>query len=187
MSRKLFISDTHFNHKMFIVYENLSFENIKIMNEFIVYNWNNKVRDNDYIYVIGDFSLGSKLECENILKQLKGNIILIIGSHDRVSLKCKEYFKSIHDRLYIKIASHPTVLDHYCGRSWHRSHYNSWLLHGHYHGSRKPIGKAHDCGAICNNFTPLLDEEIVEIMKHRKDNPDYILREKENERKIISG
>jgi calcineurin-like phosphoesterase family protein len=61
-------------------------------------------------------------------------------------------------------------------RTWHRSHYNAWLLYGHSHGRLPPIGKSWDVGVDNNNFTPISFEQVKDIMKARPDNPNLVKR-----------
>lgn len=45
------------------------------------------------------------------------------------------------------------TLCHYSMRSWNKSHYASWCLFGHHHGSLEPYGLSFDVGVDCWNFT----------------------------------
>ena len=56
-----FISDTHFNHLNIIKYCNRHFNNVEEMNEAIIKNWNNIVSNEDTIYHLGDFALGTQV------------------------------------------------------------------------------------------------------------------------------
>lgn len=80
-----FTADQHFGHKNIIEYCNRPFSDVEEMNEALIENWNKTVDNNDKIFVLGDFALGSS---ENIIKwgrALKGNKMLILGNHDRAS------------------------------------------------------------------------------------------------------
>lgn len=85
-----FISDTHFNHDNIIKYCNRPFKDVKEMNEKIIENWNNIVKEDDTVYHLGDLALGSKEEFKDIAKRLNGNKILIRGNHDNWSVKTYE-------------------------------------------------------------------------------------------------
>ena len=69
-----YIADTHFGHKNILKLSGRPFENIEQMNAHIVQNWNDKVKNSDHIYILGDMFF----KCENIadiLKNLKGKKI----------------------------------------------------------------------------------------------------------------
>jgi len=76
-------SDLHFCHDREFIYKPRGFDSIYDMEEKIIENWNNKVNDDDIVYVLGDFALGmDEHRLNNIISRLKGNIKLIIGNHD---------------------------------------------------------------------------------------------------------
>lgn len=71
-----FISDTHFDDKNILIYSRPEFKNIKEMNKKIIENWNSIITNEDIVYHLGD--VGNY----ELLKQLKGKIIVILGNHD---------------------------------------------------------------------------------------------------------
>lgn len=78
-----FISDLHFNHDKEFVYKPRGFNSINEMNKIQIINWNKIVDKDDFVYVLGDFFLGTDLEfVEKTLNNLNGSIILIRGNHD---------------------------------------------------------------------------------------------------------
>lgn len=72
------ISDTHFNHKKIIEYENRPLD----FNEQIIRNWNKKVNDHDIVIHLGDVILGHDSELPEIMRRLNGTKILARGNHD---------------------------------------------------------------------------------------------------------
>ncbi len=77
------ISDTHFNHKNIIGYENRPFDSVEEMNQQLIANWNKMISNKDTIYHLGDFASGNYDEVKTIADQLNGYKILIKGNHDR--------------------------------------------------------------------------------------------------------
>ena len=73
-------SDTHFNHKNIIEYCNRPYSSVEEMNKAIIDNWNSVVKDEDTVYVLGDFCLGGKEAIKELCSQLKGHKILIKGN-----------------------------------------------------------------------------------------------------------
>lgn len=59
-----------------------TFGDVEQMNEFMIYQWNSRVRQNDEVYILGDFSFGNGEETNEILRRLKGRKYLIEGNHD---------------------------------------------------------------------------------------------------------
>ena len=86
MSGKIFlISDSHFGHKNIIKYCNRPFDNVEDMNSTLIKNWNSVVDNEDYVYHLGDFGLGTKDELIAIGNKLNGHKILVMGNHDHMS------------------------------------------------------------------------------------------------------
>lgn len=79
------ISDTHFNHKNIIEYEDRPFHDVAAMNEAMIRNWNAIVGPDDTVIHLGDVGLGSESSLKEIVPQLNGHKILIRGNHDRKS------------------------------------------------------------------------------------------------------
>lgn len=77
------IADTHFGHENIIRYCDRPFESVEQMDEALISNWNNRVRNDDIVWVLGDFALGSKDYVKSITKKLNGRKKLILGNHDR--------------------------------------------------------------------------------------------------------
>jgi calcineurin-like phosphoesterase family protein len=74
------------------------------------------------------------------------------------------------------------VACHYAMKVWPRSHYNSWQLFDHSHGTLEPIGKQWDVGVDDNNLSPVSFEELRAVMRTRPDNADLVRnRERSND------
>ncbi|MDO4672913.1 MAG: metallophosphoesterase, partial [Porphyromonadaceae bacterium] len=81
---RYFIADSHFFHKALNEkMDKRGFEDVYAMNEYMIKQWNSKVKKNDEVVVLGDFSWGNAEETMDVLDQLKGKIYLIKGNHDR--------------------------------------------------------------------------------------------------------
>lgn len=75
------IADTHFNHKNIIEYCQRPFENVEIMDEVLINNWNCTVNKDDLVLHLGDFGFGSKEQLSEICHSLNGHKILLKGNH----------------------------------------------------------------------------------------------------------
>ena len=81
---RYYIADCHFfhgalNEKM----DRRGFETVEKMNEYMIHQWNSRVRNNDEVIILGDLSWGTADETKGLLEQLKGKLYLIEGNHDR--------------------------------------------------------------------------------------------------------
>ena len=55
-----FTGDSHFNHTNIIKYTDRPFKDIYHMNETIIKNWNERVKDEDTVFHLGDFCFKRK-------------------------------------------------------------------------------------------------------------------------------
>lgn len=163
-----FTSDLHFDHKNVIEFCNRPFKDVADMNQGLIDNWNAKVRPDDEVYVLGDFSFGNP---DHSAPHLNGRKYLIKGNHDAKKIKKLEpYFEWIKNIHEMKWNGNYIVMCHYAMRTWNKSHYGSWHLYGHSHGSleKEPWGKSMDVGVDSNNYMPISIVEVSEIMDKRK-------------------
>lgn len=96
-----FIGDLHAGDSGILVYENRPFSSTQEMDEVITGNWNGRVSDDDRVFLLGD--IGDP----NILRKLKGNIIIILGNHDDYD-KVKAVTDSMPERM-IEICRWPIM------------------------------------------------------------------------------
>lgn len=95
MSRYWFTADLHLGHKEILDFCNRPFRSIEGMDKALILRWNARVKPEDTVFHIGDFSLSSKSKIKEYLKQLNGIKILIKGSHDKRS-GLKTIIESVH-------------------------------------------------------------------------------------------
>jgi calcineurin-like phosphoesterase family protein len=162
-----FTSDTHFNHKRILEICRPMFPTIEDMNEEIVSRWNEVVARGDTVYHLGDF--GWK-DSEPIVRRLHGQKILILGSHDSEAERLKKYFGQITPMKIIKPFGQTIVLSHCAMRVWELSHYGSWHLYGHSHGTLAPFFKSFDVGVDAHEFRPWSWDEVVVRMMELEEN-----------------
>ncbi len=88
---RYYIADCHFYHRSLLTKMDCrGFESVDEMNETMIDKWNTKVRSNDEVIILGDFSLGTAVQTSQVLDRLNGHLFLIRGNHDRFD-KDKEY------------------------------------------------------------------------------------------------
>jgi len=167
-----FTSDNHFGHSNIIEYCNRPFSSVEEMDRVMIERWNSKIKKNDVVYYLGDFTLGNYYVALNYFTKLNGHIIFISGSHDRW-MQHEDAVNSL-DRTYKgglvsgKIEGIHFTLCHYAMRVWDRSHYGSIHLFGHSHGQTPiiQIPNSMDIGVDTNNFYPYSLEDVLEKLEY---------------------
>jgi len=77
-------SDPHLGHFEVIGYEGRPFSSTKEMDKTLLANWRKTVTKHDKIITLGDFALHySKEMLKEVLRNLAGYKILVLGNHDR--------------------------------------------------------------------------------------------------------
>lgn len=75
-------SDIHFFHKNIIKYCNRPYPSVALMNQCLIGNYLNVVNPEDVVIFGGDIGFGSEKEINEILYNLPGYKIQIVGNHD---------------------------------------------------------------------------------------------------------
>ena len=164
-----FTADTHWGHEAIIKHTHRPWQAVDEHDEMLVQRWNRVVRPGDTIYHLGDFALVKYVDTETIVTQLlsrlNGQVHLIKGNHDRGGA-LKAPFVTINDIKRVKIGGQLIYCCHYAMRVWNQSHYGSYHLYGHSHGSLEDLkhSRSFDVGVDCWNYAPVSFEEVVETM-----------------------
>lgn len=143
-----FISDLHFSHAIIMKYDNRPFKTVEEMNKTIIENWNNTVKPEDTVYILGDtFNERSSFkEKSELLEKLNGRLHYIVGNHDSLKeLQKFERFESIDMYKVLnmtvnrnnKIEPIKVVLSHYpfVSHEFAFTKDYSLMLYGHVHNS----------------------------------------------------
>ena len=175
-----FTADHHFGHENIIKYCNRPFKNANHMNEIMVERWNERVKPNDTVYYLGDFTLGNASQFMRYASRLNGQIYFVYGGHDKrwwnieMDDDLSRTLVRLQERIVYLKQPERIVLCHYPLLSWEGSHYGSLHLHGHCHGTigitnlsgdiQLPPGEKRgvrvDVGVDCWNFAPVNLGEI---------------------------
>jgi calcineurin-like phosphoesterase family protein len=153
------------------------------MNEAIIHNFNTRLRPGDVLYILGDFTLGSRLvRVAQLFNTIKCKDIRIIpGNHDREWLKKYSNFLEkdesdpnitiLKDIETLKYKDYTFTLCHYPIERWYQCHRdNSLHLHGHTHNTARVIPKRWDVGVDANNFQLVSIEEVISKYLEQKIN-----------------
>ena len=159
-----FTADTHFGHTNIIKYCYRPFKTIEEMDAEIVRRWNSRVKEKDIVFHLGDFAFR---DFDKYFDQLNGRIVWIKGNHDDLAWKSRDKFENYASGYYeAKIDGQTLVLCHYAMLIWNKSHFGSYHLYGHSHGTLpdNPNSLSMDVGVDTHNFYPYSYDEIKQLM-----------------------
>lgn len=189
-----FTSDAHYGHNNIIRLCNRPFNDLNSMHEFMIQEWNKRVKNSEQVYILGDFSFAGIKETTKIISQLKGYKILILGNHDRQAKKMLSMgFDEVHENIWIEIGTQRLFLSHFPyhpmsayykltndqvtiaypqeqidTRYLHKRMVDdgqSWLLHGHVHNAYRQNGRQINVGVDQWGFKPVPHEKILQMIK----------------------
>lgn len=141
---RYYIADPHFFHgSLNTRMDCRGFSDVEEMNAYMLKRWNDKVRPNDEVVILGDLSWGSAEQTNRLLNQLNGRLFLIQGNHDRFG-KNKAYdtgrFQWIRPYEEMSDRRRKVVLCHYpvfCYNGQYRvdekGNPRTYMLYGHVH------------------------------------------------------
>lgn len=168
MNKIFFIADLHFGHQNIIDYESRPFTSVEIMDNTLIKNWNNVVSKKDKVLIAGDFSFYGKEKTIEIVSQLYGHKILVMGNHDKgrglnwwYEVGFNEVYKYpiIYDEWYVIGHEPPQYIN---------PNYPYFYIYGHVHGSEnyKTITKQTACVSVERwDYTPVEIEKIKDLIK----------------------
>ena len=175
-----FVSDTHFGHRNILKYCNRPFSDVEEMNETLISNWNRVVGKDDFVFHLGDFSIGGAAEWTSLLDRLNGRIFLVIGNHDmnNVNQGFMRRFEEVSMQMLISVGKQRIYLNHYPFLCYGGSYRGTWQLFGHLHTCSSPSGMdssrlsmlfptQYDVGVDNNNFTPVSFEDVEKKIKEQ--------------------
>lgn len=171
-----FTSDTHFSHKHVIEYCHRPFASVEEMNAEMIRRWQAVVKPTDTIFHLGDFAFCGAVAMTEILKQLPGHKVLVLGNHDHhkqekfVRLGFQQAVHHYHMRLgdyHVHMSHFPYKGTEADERKFDRQLEDGgdWLLHGHVHEHWKVKNKMINVGVDRWDFTPVHEDKILEIIR----------------------
>lgn len=121
------VSDLHLDHDNIIKYCHRPFPNVNEMNRLLVRNWNEVVKNHDKVYFLGDLcSVRKHRPPRYWLKRLKGEKVLIKGSHDRNITHAKRYKILNYNGYKFLLVHNPNRIPF---------KFDGWVIHGHIHNN----------------------------------------------------
>jgi len=180
-----FTSDCHFGHYNIIRYCNRPFKTLKDMDNTIIKNINERVKEDDMLFHIGDFCFSHSSEASQAPKkpfiyyrnQINcRNIIFLRGNHDK-----NNSVKTHIESLVLNYGGQLINLTH---RPEHASEKYNLNFVGHVHEKWNVLEKIikninitlYNVGVDVNNFYPVTFNEIMsKLSRWRKQNENKII------------
>ena len=175
-----FIADPHLGHAHSIAFDGRPFASTEEMDKEIIRRWNRKVRPDDHVYVIGDFTYRNTRPVAEYAGQLNGKIHLVRGNHDKRGEENESCFYEVTNYKKIVVPAFGKkcrlVLCHYFLPFYRGALYGAIMLHGHTHKTFlssfeecvktifRRIGlpcAAYNVGAMWQDYEPQTLEEII--------------------------
>lgn len=175
-----YTSDLHLGNANIIEYENRPWKTVEGMDAELIANWNSRVRPNDEVYVLGDFTLRRASEAIKYLECLNGRIHLLRGNHDffysQKSFELWKWNSDKGDNVYLEGPykhlsddGREIILCHFPILYWDgMDDRGSYHLYGHMHSRpnmQHPHKDAFNVGVDVNNYYPVTLDELVKRVK----------------------
>ena len=162
---RYYIADLHFCHsRLNDIMDCRGFESEEAMNEYMIKQWNSRVRPGDEVVILGDFCLSKDMEVvNNLIERLRGKKYLVVGNHDSF-LENKDFnhnsFEWIENYKELKDNKRKVIL----------SHYPIMCYNGQYRRSEDGESKVYMLyGHVHNTFDEyLINQHIKEIGKYKR-------------------
>lgn len=173
-----YTSDLHFGHKACLEFDNRPFSSVEEMDAALIERWNRKVQNKDTVYVLGDVSWYKTDKTCEIVSQLRGRKILVLGNHDHFKDRIHECFEEVCSYKEINLPGNVhVILSHYPIPFFNRRRYGAFMLYGHVHAHNEWIMtekfkleleqmnikcNMFNVGCMLYNYEPVTLEEILQ-------------------------
>jgi len=164
------IADPHFGHANICKFHNYDgtktrpWDNVDEMDEEMVKRWNDTVKPEDKVYMLGDIVINRK--ALSILDRLNGDKVLIKGNHD--IFKLNDYTAHFRDIRAYHVMNN-MIFSHIPVHAESKGRFKA-NVHGHTHANRVMLNGKIDpwyYSACVENtdYKPILLEELIENIK----------------------
>lgn len=152
-------SDPHFGHTNIIKYENRPFKDAEEMDKVLIDNWNQVVKKEDKVFILGDLSFYNKDKTKEIVNKLNGYKVLILGNHD--TGRSMTWWKEIGlDEIY----QYPIIYDGFYILSHEPMYLNENMpyanIHGHTHHLKYDSRQFYNVSVECIDYKPIKFEDV---------------------------
>jgi len=159
----------------------ISQETVEKHDETIIANWNSVVPENGVVFHLGDFCWGrDRGPILDLINRLNGRIYLVKGNHDHSTNLYQDKMGWIKDYFLLKVKDddasdgvRKVCLMHFAMRVWDASHYGSYHLYGHSHGTLEedPDALSMDVGVDVWGFSPISYNDVAKYLNKKSCKP----------------
>lgn len=171
-----FTSDLHFSHDRDFIYKPRGFNSIEEHDAEIIKRWNDIVKKEDIVYVLGDLIMGDQDAAIENLKKLNGKIRFLAGNHD-TNNKIIRYLEECNFTYFgcaaiIKHGKKTLYISHYPTITGNTTKEKVINLHGHTHSKNKftegfPL--MYNVALDAHNCRPVSIEQIIKDIREHLD------------------
>lgn len=189
MGKIFYVSDMHFFHFNAINFDKRPWSTVEEMNEGLINIWNERVTDEDDVWILGDISWSNNYDARCTYARLRGKKHWVVGNHDYKMMNNEELRRQFVDvyegyhKMY-EPDGRCVILSHYPIFMYDGVHRGNIHLYGHVHtnemdcnfiekwkaeyeaalGRKIPM---YNCGVMCSymNWGPRTLNEIMEANK----------------------
>lgn len=183
-----FTSDWHIGHANSIDFDKRPFRDLDHMHRTLINNYNAQVPKDGVCYFLGDVGMTNQKTITEVISQLNGTKILVLGNHDKGhNAMYNVGFSLVLNGAMLYIAGQRVTLSHcplrgifresavkHPGEMWHGefkhlpysfNNEGQFHLHGHIHSGPandklKIDGRQFDVGAPANKYRPVSMSQI---------------------------
>ena len=113
MKRSVFFtSDWHLYHQNVLSFSKRPFKDIHHMHRVLINNYNSTVPENGLCYFLGDVGFSDKEKTKEIISQLNGKKILLMGNHDKGMYSFQQVFDAVIYTASLVIAKQIVTMSH---------------------------------------------------------------------------
>lgn len=176
-----FFSDAHFSHAKLVVER--GFNSAEDMNAEIASNYNKCFDYDDTVLWLGDcFLHGDIFQCRNMLTELSGTKILILGNHDKsaAAMAAMGFALVLHEAVLningvtCRVSHYPyadkrkTTEDKFAHLR-PKKHPGEMLIHGHSHHSPRLVNNQINVCSDLWGLKPVMWHEVADLVQEYKD------------------
>ena len=175
-----YIGDLHFGHNNILRFDNRPFADTDEMDRALIEYWNKRVKDDDDVYILGDFAYRNTRPEEYYLKQLRGRKHLIVGNHDDKLLadeKAVSHLVSIDKMLNLNDCGKHICLCHFPLADWDGMFKRHYHIYAHIHCRTdgayrymRTLPNALNAGCMINGYMPVTFGELLRNNQIFKEN-----------------